>query len=520
MANKNSRTKNSALSLLTGLGGQLLNELLRFVTRTVFIMTLGKMFLGINGLFSEVMNMLALANLGVGTAIIYRLYKPIAVGDDHQVRVLLKFYKNAYRVIGVVILVLGLCLLPFLHYLIKDYGRLGEIGLNAELVYILFLGQSVVSYFFFAYRTCIFAADQKMYVTNTVNIITSILTAITQIVILVIWHDFIAYLVIGILYGIISNLVIALLAYKQYPEIFKVKERDKLSKNEVSSMFKDCGALLVYRLSIVVNKSTGNLILSTFIGLAVVGLYSNYLLLYAAVTTLIKQIQQSVQSSLGNLYATASAESKYHFFNVTNFVTMLISGTVAVCLGLFMDDLISLWIGDDYVIAQPFSLIVALEVLTYGMQSNLGQIRNVSGLFKQMWMRPIFSTLATLVFTLILVKHIGVYAVPLGILVGRLVIFTADPIIIFRKCFNGCSSAHSYYFRHLLYLFVLSLIALGLNYFCRIVVPVNGWFSLVVCFCICSIVTPVLFCLVFIRSVECKYLSEKLIPIIRNVIHH
>lgn len=517
MANKNSRTKNSALSLATGIGGQLLNEALRFITRTVFIYTLGKMFLGINGLFSEIMTMLSLTNLGVGTAIIYRLYKPIAENDEQQVRVLLKFYKKAYQVIGCVILVLGLCLLPFLDVLIKDYDRLGSIGLNAEVVYLLFLGQSVVSYFFFAYRNCVFAADQKQYIVNSVNIITSIVTAVLQIVVLYIWKDFIVYLLVGIVDSIIKNVAVAILTYKQYPSYFK-KEPNSLPKSEVKSMFKDCGALLLYRMNGVVNKSTGNLILSAFIGLTVVGLYSNYVMLYVATTTLIAQILGSIKGSLGNLYATSTNETKYFFFEVTNFATMAIAGTIGVIIAVCADELITAWIGTDYVLEQPFSLLMGIEILTYGMQTNLGQVRNVAGLFRQMWIRPVISMAFTLISTLILVKIIGIYAIPLGIIGGRMVIFAADPVIIHRIGFEKIKPASAYYIRNGKYASIIALVGVVDYFLCRCIVPEHGWISVLVHVLVCGLTVPTFLILSFKSAPECVFLIDKVRPMVNNVI--
>lgn len=515
MANKNSRTKNSALSLVTGIGGQLLNEALRFITRTVFIYTLGKMFLGINGLFSEIMVMLSLTNLGVGTAIIYRLYKPIAENDEHQVRVLLKFYKKAYQAIGAVILVLGLCLLPFLEVLIKDYDRLGSIGLNAEVIYLLFLGQSVVSYFFFAYRNCVFAADQKQYIVNAVNMVTSIVTAVVQIVVLYLWHDFIIYLLVGIVDSILKNVVIAVMTYRQYPNYF-MKEPDSLPKEEVKSMFKDCGALLVYKINQVINKSSGNLILSTFIGLAIVGVYSNYLLIYVTMKTFLSQIMSSFKASLGNLYAVSSVETKYFFFQVTNFVTIIIVGTMAVSVACVCDEFIYVWLGEDFIIPQPFAFLLAIELLLHGLVVNFGQIRNIAGLFRQMWIRPVISLALNLTVTLFLVKIIGVYAIQIGIIVSLLVTFAADPVVIHRYGFKNYRTVASYYLRNARYVIVLVLSGTIAYVICRHTAWGYGWISVIFHGLLCASIVPLTIVLLFNRTPEFNYLSNKIVSVIKN----
>lgn len=511
MANKNSRTKNSILSLVTGIGGQLLNEVLRFITRTVFIFTLGKMFLGINGLFAEIMTMLSLTNLGVGTAIIYRLYKPIAENDEHQVRVLLKFYKKAYQAIGVVILALGLCLLPFLKVLIKDYDRLDSIGLNAEGVYLMFLAQSVVSYFFFAYRNCVFAADQKQYVINGVNIVTSIITAIIQIAVLYLMHDFILYLLVGIIDNILKNVVISIMTYKHYPSFFH-KEKDSLPHKEVKSMFKDCGALMLYRLNAVVQQSTGNFIISAFIGLAIVGMYSNYLVIYAALRTLTNQLFSALRGSMGNLFASnSSLEDKYSFFEIMNFMTIIVFGTIAVVVIVNMNELIYCWLGEEFVIDQPFPLLLGLQVLIMGLALNLNQIRNVTGLFRQMWTRPILSMVMNLVVTLIAVQFIGVYAIPLGYIIS--VTFTnlvVDPFIIHKNGFNSIKPIVPFFVKNIKFIAALVTSVIITWLICSHELSESTWTSFICHTIIAIFITNLVIIICFHRRFEYRYLFEKI----------
>lgn len=506
MANKNSRTKNSALSLVTGIGGQLLNEALRFITRTVFIYTLGKMFLGINGLFAEIMTMLSLTNLGVGTAIIYRLYKPIAGNDEHQVRVLLKFYKKAYQAIGAVILVLGLCLLPFLDVLIKDYDRLGSIGLNAEVIYLLFLGQSVVSYFFFAYRNCVFAADQKQYLVNSVNMVTNIVTAVVQIAVLYFWQDFIIYLLVGIVDGILKNVVIAVMTYRQYPNYF-TREKDSLSKVEIQSMFKDCGALLIYKVSGIVNKSTGNFIISAFIGLATVALYSNYLVIYVAIRNLANQMYSAIKGSMGNLFATSDMERKVFIFEVCNLLCVIVFGTLAVIIAVDINVLMEAWLGPDYIIPQPYPMLLGTEILLVGIFNNLQMARNVTGLFKQMWMRPLFSIIVNLSVTLIFVQRIGIYAIPLGFIAALAgVNLVTDPIIIYKHGFNNYKPVYTFYIQNILYISVIVICAFICYYLCSLISIENLWMTAIINAFICCTLPPSIILLVFGWKKECKYL--------------
>ena len=118
-----SRTKNSVINIITGAGGQTFTLFLRFVTRTVFIHTLGKEYLGIDGLFSNILTMLTLTELGFDTALNFKLYKPLAERDDKRVRIILVFYRQIYSIIGVVIFALGILVIPLLPVLKKTMIR-------------------------------------------------------------------------------------------------------------------------------------------------------------------------------------------------------------------------------------------------------------------------------------------------------------------------------------------------------------------------------------------------------------
>ena len=262
------------LNLTTSIGGQLINILLKFITRTVFIATLGKAYLGINGLFSDILTMLSITELGFDTALNFKLYKPLAEKDYDRVRVLMKFYRQAYNMIGIVILSLGLCFIPLLPVLIRDYDTLEPLGINAALIFILYLLQSVSSYLFFAYKSAVVKADQKSYVLNIADYVVTIVTCIVQIIVLLLWKNFILYTATLILSNIVKSLVNATIAQKKYRTVF-TRTDDKLERAEVISLFKDCGALFVYRVNTVVVKATDNMVLSAFLGLATVGLYSN-----------------------------------------------------------------------------------------------------------------------------------------------------------------------------------------------------------------------------------------------------
>ena len=508
MARQFSRTKNSILNVFSGFGGQILVILLTFVSRTVFIHTLGKEYLGINGLFTDILAMLALSEMGIDTAIVFQMYKPLAERDEKRVRVLLKFYKQAYRVIGAVIFLLGLCLIPFLPSLIKDYDTLAPLGINATVVFLLFLLQTVSSYLFFAYRSAVMLASQKKYVLDIADYFVSIASHLTKILILVFFKSFLAYTATTIVFAIVRNFVNAHIAERYYPEFF-TKETDSLSKEEIIGLFKDCGALFVYKVNGVVLKATDNIVLSKFIGLAIVGVYSNYLLVFKAIKSVLLQLYNAVRASMGNLFATGDVEKKYRFFQVMNFITIILYGTAAVGITVCIDELVDVWVSRDYVISQPFAILMGTELFVYGLATNLGQVRNVSGVFRQMWYRPILGIIINIVLSVWLVHVCGIYGVVIGTIASMfLTNFLVDPGVIHKYSFNNYKPVSEYYKKNFLYILILVLIGAFDLWLCGFVFVGHGWFSLIVHALIVCVTVPTVFIGLFWRTHECRYVIQ------------
>ncbi|SEK88790.1 Membrane protein involved in the export of O-antigen and teichoic acid [Ruminococcus albus] len=510
---ESSRTKNSVKNIFASLGGQLLVIVLRFVTRTVFIHTLGTEYLGINGLFSEILSMLSLTELGIDTAINFQMYKPLAEHDDKRVRVLMKFYKQAYRIIGLVIFLLGLCLIPVLRFLIKDYDSLEGLGINAVLIFILYLLQSVSSYLFFAYRSTIMKANQKKYILDIAGYAIMLATNISQILVLVYLRNFVIYTATVILFNIIQNVINAVIVQKYYPQFF-IKEEESLSKAEVQSLFKDCGALFVYKINAVVLKATDNTILSTFIGLKIVGLYSNYLLFYSICKNMLSMLYTSVKASMGNLFAVSDDQKKYLFFEIMNYLTVILYGTAGIGIAVCANEFISLWIGTEYTIKQPFPILIGIELIFNGLKNNLGQIRNISGAFRQMWFRPVLGIIVNLGVSIILVNICGIYGVIIGTISADLLTnFMVDPGVIHKYSLNNYKPVSNYYIKNIKYFIILVTVGIIDYLLCKFLVVNIAWLSLIVHVLIVASTVPVTFLLLYRNSNEYDYL----IGIVRKI---
>lgn len=513
---RNDRTKNSVLNLITGFGGQIITTILSFFVRTVFINVLGKEFLGINGLFSNILSMLSLTELGLDTAINFKLYKPLAQHDEHRIRLLMKFYRDAYRIVGIVILFLGICLIPALPVLIKDYKTLEPLGINASLVFVLYLLQSVSSYLFFASRSAIVKADQKQYLLDIVGLFVNIIRCIVEILILIRTHNFILYTMSIIGFMILQNLLNAIVAKKIYPYAF-AREKESISKEELLDIFKDLGAVFINKINNVVIKSTDNIVLSTFIGLSVVGMYSNYLLFYATIRTILSKVYNATKASAGNLFALEDTKTKYFFFENMNYISIILFGTASIGIAVMADEVVITWIGADYVIPQPFSILMSIEILFVGLKLNLGQIRNVAGAFRQMWFRPIIGIIINIVVSIVLVKKLGICGVLIGTISADILAnFMVDPSIIYKYVFNNYRPVSNYYVKCIKYFSLLIIVGVIDGFLCRNIIVGHGWISVIVHFIICGISVPIAFMVFFKNRHETKYVFEKCKSILKR----
>ena len=504
-----SRTRNSIINIVTGIGGQICSTVLKFAVRTVFIHVLGKSFLGINGLFSNILTMLSLTELGFDTAINFKLYKPLANKDDKRVRVLMKFYKQAYSAVGTVILILGVCIIPLLPYLIHDYDSMTVLGINAVLIFLLHIARSVCSYWFFAYRSAILKANQEKYILDIVEFFTNIITNGVKILVLLVFRDFVLYTSTVIVSNILQNLISACISKRKYPQFF-AKEADSLSKAEIIDMIKDCGALFVYKLNHVVVKSTDNIVISSFIGLGAVGIYSNYYLFYTTSQTLFDKVYAAVKASMGNLFATESLEKQYKFFQIMNYISVLLFGTACCIVAVCGDELIDAWIGKEYIVGNYFALLIGIEIFFHGLRINLGQIRNVSGVFQQMWFRPVLGIIVNLGVSITLVQVCGLHGVIIGTIVADITTnFLIDPRVIHKYSFKNYKPVSEYYAKNTGYFLVLATNLIFNMWLSKVLFAGHGWWSVIFHALVVAVTVPGSYMLLYRNSEEYKYLISQ-----------
>lgn len=446
---ENSRLKNSALNFASGFLGRVLTILLNFVVRTIFIYCLNEAYLSVNGLYSNILTVLSLAELGFGSAMVYRMYAPVAVKDYQKTAALLQFYKKIYIIIGVVIFLLGLCVIPFMDYIIKDKPDIS--GLT--LYYILFLVNTSISYWFSSYKASVLYADQKEYIKTNVQNTMAILQSGLQIVLLLLFRKYLLYLLVQLVGNIFLNLYVAHLVDKRYPEI-QTYQGASLSAEERVQIRKDTEALVLSRFGHVALNGTDNIIISAVVGVLWVGRLSNYTLICDSVTSVLCQITAAITGSLGNFFATEDKHAGYALFKKVEFLNFWLYGFSFIALVTLLDPFVQIWAGGQFVLGLPISIAIAINFFVAGYMNTLWVFRSTIGLFKQGKFRPILVAILNIVLSIFLGKLWGVFGVLFATFLSRAAIsLWYDPLILHRYGFEAsCKPFFARYFRRVLLL--------------------------------------------------------------------
>lgn len=409
------RTDNSIINVKVNLISQIISMFTKFIGRMIFVKVLSSEYLGINGLFTNILTLLSLADMGLENVLIYSMYKPLSEKNENKIKSLTNYYQKIYRIIALIVFVVGCSLIPFLKYLIKDLPDIQ----NISLIYFLYLINTVVSYFCI-YKTSIITADQKGYIVTIGNQIFNIISTILTSIVLVLTKNFIVYLFVQIVISILANIYMSKKAEKLYPCIKNVKGYD-ISKNEVKEIKKNTFALLFHKIGGVIVCGTDNIIISMMVGIKEVGLYSNYVLITNAITTISSQITNSITASVGNLSVTNNKEHVYDVFKKTFFINSWLTTFCTVCLFALLNSFISIWIGADYVFNQIIVFIIVIKFYVESNRKSVITFRNAMGIFTPDKWKPIFEAVLNLIISIILAKSLGITGVLLGTILSMLI---------------------------------------------------------------------------------------------------
>ena len=493
-------SKNFAFSLLA----TIVTSITGFISRTVFIKTIGVAYLGANSLFTNILSMLSLTELGIGSAIAYSLYAPLAKKDIDTVKSLMRFFKNAYRIIALAILVIGLALIPFLDHLIKDPGEIQHI----TFIYLVFLYDTVVSYLF-SYKTTLLVADQHSYIITNITTVITIVSLIIRMCVLLLFKNYFVYLVMGAVINTAQWYWVNKRIFRSYPYLkdknilpLAQEERKKISTNVKAMVFHKFGELCI--------NQTDNIIISSFISIVAVGIYNNYYMLIGIINKFSQSIFGAATASLGNLIATESKQKRYEVFKRYNFLGFWVFGWTGICLYELLTPFVKLWLGDAFVIDNLTLSLVMLNYYLVGMRVTIGNVKMAAGLYAQDQWVPIVQAITNLVVSIFAAIHMGLAGVFLGTVVSGLAVpCWYRPIIVYKYTFER--SPKEYFVTYAKY-FATVMLSLVL------VKVVDIWFvdtvfeNVYIAFfakmVVCTLLPNLIVCLAFFKTDEFKYIMN------------
>ena len=508
---KNSRTKNSLLNMVSGFGANLISLILSFVTRTVFINTLGVEYLGLKGLFTSILVMLSLADLGIGAAISYYLYKPVANGDIEKIKSYADFYKKSYRKIAFIVIIIGISLVPILDLLVNFDVKL---NINIYHIYLLFLSNSVISYLFFAYRKTILEVYQKKYIVNIITLTFQIINSLSTIMILLFLKNYILTLIISNLLLILQNLVVSIYSIRALP-FLEDKSIIPLNENEKKEISINIRAIFLLKLSAILFNSSDNIVISSLIGTVYTVINSNYLLIINSVIGFSALIEGSIIAGVGNLNAISDKTTKLIYFKRFDFINFWVKSIITVCLFQLLNPFITLWIGKEFIFSTTIVFLISFNFISQQLLVTLYTFRETLGLFNYGKYLQLIAGILNILISIVLGISYGIFGIFLATGFTFVFIYAINFIrVVFRFGFN--ISPKIYLKKYFFYILIT-----GFNGF--LVFLLSSIFedltllTFIYQLLISLLIPNIMIYLTFKKSEEFKYAKNKILEILSSI---
>lgn len=397
--------RNSIVAIASGL----ILVIIGFVTRAIFVGTLGIVYVGIYGLFQNIIAMLAVAELGFGAAIIYHLYKPLHEKDKLRVSQLMVFYRRLYRFVALAVTMFGLAIMPFLPVIAPGVDS----SINLYMIFAIFIVDAALSYLM-SYKRSVLYADQNNHLISAVHLGVSLMMNVSQIAVLIITENFYLYLVAKVVAVVTENLMVNIIVARKYPYLTaNVEPLDDTTRKDIYTKTK---GLLFHKLGSLFVLSTDNVIISIFLGVKYVGLYSNYLLITEALSTIFWQASTATTASVGNLLLSKNKASHYAVFRRIYFLNMWIATLVAVGFFVVVNNFIIVWLGASYIFSTGIVAVLSINMFLMMMRTPIETFKTAGGIFYIDRHIPAIESVINLVISIILVQYIGIIGVFIGTL--------------------------------------------------------------------------------------------------------
>ena len=501
------RVQQTGKNIFFGYISNFLILIMGFIQRKVFIMVLGRTLLGIDGLYTDILGILSLAELGIGAALNYSLYKPVAGKDYDKIKSYMRFYKKAYHAIAAVVAVIGLAITPFLQYIIKPEQR-GDIPIESITIYYLVFLLNTVSTYFVAYKYSLSNAEQRNYIQTNITTITKIVTTLAQIVVLWKTENFLLYLLTKAAIELIQKVFVSLYFKRLYPYL-QEKEVQKLEKEETDAIASKTKAQMLHKIGDAARLSTDSIIITTMVDVDSVGLVRNYNEIITYVANFVNIIFDSAISSFGNLVATESKEKQLGLFKVYRFLASWLYGFAAVGFWLLLTPFITgIFLDESWALGQVILTLILIDFYLKGSRIVLFNFKTAAGIFEQDKYLAFIQGGVNLVISIIGAKWIGIAGVYVGTVISGIIANFIRPVIIYRNCFSR--SVGEYFKDSLRYICVILGIAVLLIPIKNVLlVQVNILTFLLTAFVI-TVVYNLIFLFLFRKTVEFDYLWKLL----------
>lgn len=504
------RTKNATRNIIWGIIEKIVTILMPFMCRTVLIKVLGSEYLGLNSLFTSILQVLSISELGIGTAIVFSMYKPIVEDDEDTLCALLNVYKKIYQIIGTVILVVGLTILPVLPNLIN--GTYPS-NVNIYILYLIYLFNTVIGYYLFAYKQALFSAYQRNDLLSKRTTVINFFSNAIQIALLLFAHNYYLYLLVLPTATIVTNLANAYLANKTYPNI---QCRGQISAEVKNSIKKRIIGLLSFKIYNVIFTSVDTIVISSFLGLTPLAIYNNYYYIQTSIIGFLTILTSSITAGIGNKMITNSIEDNYQDFKNFTFANGWISSWCSVCLLCLYQHFIRIWIGESYLFPFFTVYLMVLYFFLPRLTTMTYTYREAAGLWWEDRFRPLVATAVNFVVNILLVQIIGMNGVIISTLICTIFINVPwGSYILFKNYFK--KSLKEYFKQLFYYLIITNLAGFVTLWICNLL-PATGWVILFVKFFICCIVPNFIFFIFYRKMDEFKYIQTLAKRILNKVI--
>ncbi len=488
------RTKNATQNIIFGIILKIYQILVPFLIRTAMIYSLGVEYLGLNSLFTSILQVLNLAELGVGSAMVFSMYKPIANDDDKKICALMNLYKLYYRIIGAIVFIVGICVCPFIPYLIKS-DLPGN--MNIYVLYLLNLMATVFSYWLFAYKNSILQAYQRQDVISKITIFVNTLQYILQLIAICIIKNYYLYVIILLLSQILINIITAYKSNKLYPQY---KASGNLEKSEIKQINQRVKDLFTAKIGGVIVNSADSIVISAFLGLTVLAIYQNYYYILTAIIGIVSVIFSACTAGIGNSLIIESKEKNFNDLKKFTFIIVWIAGFCSCALMCLYQTFMELWVGKDLLLELSAVVCLVIYYFVYEINSLLNLYKDSAGIWHSDRWRPLVTAILNLILNLILVNIIGIYGVLLSTVVSTLIV--GMPWLIHNLSKEVFKISLDKYVVQLIKYTACVTILIAICYYLTNFVKNVSVVSLILKGCICLLVFNVLFIILNYRKKE------------------